>query len=77
VLLSPIIHCDFSPENFRSCGIKPIVAKGKIVLFLPIEVSPSITTWLFITVPSPIFTLAPMTQKHQFQHFEQFALRHL
>ena len=39
----PIVRRVSSPPNFRSCGIRPIDASGKISLPSPISVKPSMT----------------------------------
>jgi len=38
VVESPIINSDFSPPNFKSCGISPITAPLKILQSFPIVV---------------------------------------
>ena len=40
--LCPITSVVFSPRNFRSCGISPIEANGKIWLPSPISVTEAI-----------------------------------
>src|SRR5262245_47651104 len=59
VLSSPITASVRSPLYFKSCGIAPITANGKIVLRAPIVVQPSTTTWLRSFEPGPILTCGP------------------
>jgi hypothetical protein len=56
VLLSPISTVLYSPRNFKSCGIAPNTAPGKILQFFPIRVPGKIVTPDPILEPSPITT---------------------
>ena len=60
VVLSPMITCDSSPSNFKSCGIAAMTVPGKILQFLPILAPFIMVTLEPIHVPSPISTSAAM-----------------
>ena len=63
VLLSPISRKVFSSLYFLSCGSPPILEKEKNLLFFPIVVGPSITTWEPMDVPDSISTSGPIIEK--------------
>ena len=52
----------FSPRNFKSCGMSPMLENGKITVSSPISVSPVTTTWLFRSTSAPSVTSAPIRQ---------------
>ncbi len=58
----PTISCVFSPAYFKSCGISPIFAKGKITVSAPISVNPVTTAWDLSTTPSCKVTSGPTWQ---------------
>ena len=58
---SPISRCVSSPLNFRSCGIRPIDANGKISVSSPISVNPSTTADAPMRHRRPSFTCSPIT----------------
>src|SRR5579885_1397967 len=62
VLLRPMTRDDFSPRYLRSCGSRPIEAKGKMRVPSPTVVRPSITTWATSRTPAPSTTDSPTTQ---------------
>ena len=54
ILLLPISNFVGSPWYFKSCGLVPIEANGKICVLLPIIVFPVIFTWDIIFAPEPV-----------------------
>ena len=58
IVESPIINSDFSPPNFKSCGISPITAPLKILQSFPMVVYDLIWAWASIHVLSPIITFS-------------------
>ena len=63
IVLSPMEVSVFSPVNFRSWGISPMLQLLKIWLFLPILVPLQIVVKLPIIVLSPIETSSSITEK--------------
>ena len=63
ILLSPISAVLSSPLNFKSWGIAPITAPGKMVFPLPMRAPYRMLTFAIILLLSPITTFLSMKTK--------------
>ena len=59
---APMLSSLASPLYFKSWGMVPTAAKGKMTFPCPSVVRPSSTTWDLILVPWPILTCGPMIE---------------